>query len=82
MLEFIECLAKEAFGLVAAGVTDLKQHEAIIRPSVEAAHTIRSITNFMLSTVNRCLDYTKVLHRLPSVLSRQCYNTRICYDYR
>ena len=60
VLEVIQCLATEASALLKAEPLDMKKLESIVRSGLEATHTIRSVTNFMLSTVNRCLDYTKV----------------------
>ena len=52
----MECAAAEAFALLKSDKVDLKKVADSLKSSVEAAHTIRSVTSFMLSTVNRCLD--------------------------
>ena len=59
-LEYLECAAAEAFELLKGDSVDLKKVADSFRSSIDAARTIRSITSFMLSTVNRCLDFTKV----------------------
>ena len=73
-LEFIECLANEAFSLLKTEVVDMKKLESLIRSGLEASHTIRSVTNFMLSTVNRCLDYTKVSKGLELVPRNETFD--------
>ena len=70
----MECAAVEAFALLKTEKVDLKMVADSLQSSVEAAHTIRSVTSFMLSTVNRCLDYTKVSKGLELVPRNETFD--------
>ena len=70
----MECAAVEAFALLKSDKVDLKKVADSLKSSVEAAHTIRSVTSFMLSTVNRCLDYTKVSKGLELVPRNETFD--------
>ena len=79
-MEFMECAAAEAFELLRADKVDLKKVADSLASSVEATRTIRSITSFMISTVNRCLDFTKVreLNVPPTSTVFIYYNSLMC----
>ena len=53
---------------------DVRKITESFQSSVEATRTMRSITNFMLSTVNRCLDYTKVSKGLELVPRNETFD--------
>ena len=70
----MECAAAEAFELLRADKVDLKKVADSLASSDEGARTIRSITSFMISTVNRCLDYTKVSKGLELVPRNETFD--------
>ena len=79
-LEYLECAAAEAFELLKGDSVDLKKVADSFRSSIDAARTIRSITSFMLSTVNRCLDFTKVC--IPSHTLLVPYHIHVYHSHQ
>ena len=67
--------------LLKSETVDVRKITESFQSSVEATRTMRSITNFMLSTVNRCLDYTKVSHelKLPRTSTTLVYYNTLIY---